>query len=175
MIIFMVGYMGSGKTSLGKELARRLGYRFADMDKLVEDKCGKTISEIFAEKGEAYFRDCERRMLESFKDIREDVVVATGGGVPCFGNNMDVMKEAGVTVYLKMSPPKLVVRLEHGRDKRPIIRGMDDAQLLKFIEEKLPERDAYYSRSAIVIDCDGRSDDYIVSHIAEIISGLKTK
>lgn len=175
MVVFMVGYMGSGKTILGRELAKTIGFRFADMDKLIEKKCGKTVSEIFASEGEGFFRQCERETLESFEGAGEDIIVATGGGVPCFGDNMEVLNKLGITVYLKMSPSKLVPRLKYGRAKRPIIRDLDDEQLLRFIEEKLPEREPFYSHAVVVVDCDGRSDEYIVSHIAEIIKDIKTK
>lgn len=171
----MIGYMGSGKTSLGKELAKVLGFRFADMDKLIEEGCGKTIPEIFASEGEPYFRKCERSLLEGFGGLDGDMVIATGGGVPCFGDNMDLLNELGVTVYLKMSPEKLVGRLGYGRGKRPIIKDMDDGQLLRFIGEKLPEREKYYSRAAVIADCDGCSDAEVVKYIAEIIGGIKTK
>lgn len=176
MTVFMVGYMGSGKTSIGRELAKAAGFRFADTDRMVEEKCGMAIPDIFASGGgEAFFRKCEREVLESLKNTGGNVVVATGGGMPCFEDNMEVMNEMGMTVYLKMSPPKLVSRLEHGRNKRPIIRGMDDGQLLAFIEKNLVEREPFYSLAAVVIDCDGRSDEYIVNHCVEIIGRLENK
>ena len=175
MILFLIGYMGCGKSSIGRELARRTGFAFVDMDREVERECGgRTVSQIFEQEGEAFFRACERKTLERLC-TGERMIVATGGGVPCFGDNMEVMNAAGRTVYFKMTPPKLAQRLHHGRDKRPILRGMDDEQLLRFIERNLREREPFYSQASMVIDCDGVSDDYICNHVRMYIEKYETK
>lgn len=170
MILFLIGYMGSGKSSLGRTVARETGFDFVDTDAQIEKECGATVSEIFAAQGEEHFRALERDVLQKAAAAQTDTIVATGGGAPCFGDNMDVMNAAGKTVYLKMSPRCLVQRLGRGREKRPIIRGMDDRQLLAFIEEKLPEREKFYGRASMVINCDGVSDAYVAGHIREYIS-----
>ncbi len=168
MLIFLVGYMGCGKSSTGRKIARRLGMGFTDMDAEIEEREGMKITEIFAAKGEPYFRRLERETLTSYAHAG-DWVVATGGGVPCHGDNMELMNSLGVTVYFRMTPRKLVRRLGPGRAKRPLICGKDDAQLLEFIEANLPLREPFYSRAKLVIDCDGVNDEYIVRHVETFI------
>lgn len=162
--------MGCGKSSLGRRLSAMLGYDFADMDKLIEQRCGASVSEIFAAYGEARFREMEHQTLAEFANLNSDTIVATGGGVPCFGDNMQTMNRIGKTIYMKMSPKKLVGRIsERGREKRPIIRGMNDDQLLDFISENLPKREPYYEQSGLIIDCDSLSDQSIIKHIIDEI------
>ena len=169
MIIFLVGYMGCGKSSLGKVLARELGYDFVDMDAFIEQQCdGMKIVDIFAMYGEPYFRALEKKTLSEL-GRREHCIVATGGGAPVGEGNMEAMNETGETIYLKMSPDSLVMRLKRGRDRRPLIKQMDDGQLLKFIEENLAIREPHYLKAKIVIDCNGVGDIYIVDHIKEIL------
>ena len=164
MLIFLIGYMGCGKSSIGRPLAVRLGVPFVDMDTEIERREGMKVSEIFASKGEPYFRQVEREVLAELCAM-ERGVVATGGGVPCGEGNMERMNAAGLTIYFKMSPEKLVRRLEHGRDKRPLIRNMDDAQLLAYITENLARREQFYGKAGLVIACDHISDEYIARHI----------
>ena len=115
MIIFLVGYMGCGKSSIGRALASRLNIQFLDMDPLIEQHCGKSIREIFASEGEEGFRLHEKEVLAELVAEQQECIVATGGGAPCFYDNMEVMNRAGVTVYFQMSPEKLAGRLEHGK------------------------------------------------------------
>lgn len=159
----MIGYMGCGKSTVGHQMSRLLGYRFMDMDKLIEQRSGMTISEIFERHGEPYFRRLEREMLAELS-VEQDAVIATGGGVPCHGDNMEVMN-GSETVYLKMSPEKLFSRLVLGRAKRPLIRDLDDRQLMDYIRTMLEAREPFYGRAKLVIDCDGVSDDYVARHI----------
>jgi len=156
--------MGSGKSSLGTRLAAALGWEFVDMDQRIEQECGMKVAEIFATHGEEFFRNKEREVLHELAR-GERLVVATGGGVPTRGDNMEAMNAAGLTVYLRMSPRQLAGRLEKGRDKRPLIRGMDDAQLLEYIERTLPQREPFYGKARLTIDCDGAGDDYLIEHI----------
>lgn len=165
MIIFLTGFMGCGKTSLGRKVALRTGLRFVDMDREIERRSGMKVSEIFARYGENGFRRMERELLERLVAEPGPMIVSTGGGVPCHGDNMELMNRSGRTVYLKMCPSQLAARLESGRDKRPKIRGMNDRELLAFISETLPMREEYYNLSHLIIDCDGVSDDYICNHI----------
>lgn len=165
MVIFLVGYMGCGKSTVGAVAARRLGFRFVDMDRELEREAGCSVSEIFARSGEEGFRAMEREFIERMSDNGGDCVVATGGGAPCFGDNMRRLNEAGVTVYFKMSPEKLASRLRFGRAKRPLIRDLGDEELQSFIAENLERREPYYSQARLVIDCDGASDEYIADHI----------
>lgn len=172
MLIFLVGYMGSGKTTIGRGLARQLGMRFIDMDTEVEQRTGMSVSEFFAARGEEAFRGEEREVLRGLTAER-DVVVATGGGVPCFFDNMEVMNAAGLTIYLKMGPEKLASRLEYGKAKRPLLRDKTQEQLRDFIAENLVGREPFYTRAKIVMDCDGVSDDYIARHVALYVENHK--
>ena len=164
--------MGSGKSSLGQRLASELGWDFVDMDCLVEQRCGMAVAEIFATRGEEYFRAMEREVLGELTR-RSDTVVATGGGVPTRSDNMEVMNSAGLTVYLRLSPGRLVRRLENGRDKRPLIQGMDDARLLEYIERTLPGREPFYRMAKLTIDCDGAGDRYLIDHIKNCLDHTK--
>ncbi len=119
--IFLIGYMGSGKTTVGQLLAEKLGYTFLDMDTYIEGKMFKSVSQIFAELGEEQFRLLEQRSLHEIGEI-ENVVIATGGGAPCFYDNMEYMNRMGTTIYLKLSPVELSERLETFRtNKRPLL------------------------------------------------------
>lgn len=171
MVIFLVGYMGCGKTTIGKKVSRLSGITFMDMDAAIEQQEGMSVSEIFSTKGEQAFRAMELEWLKKQSESEDDVIVATGGGVPCYGDNMQIMNGLGCSVYLKFEPEKLVSRLSlRGRAKRPLLRGLNDEELLKFISEKLIERDPYYSKASLIIDCNNVGDEYIC---AKIISMLK--
>jgi len=150
MKIFLIGYMGCGKSTKAKQLAHRLDCPVIDLDAEIVSKTGKTIAEYFAEYGESGFRDYEREMLKTF-NYPETCVVATGGGLPCFFDNMEWMNAHGETVYLQMEPAALVSRL-HNRQKRPLIKDLDDEQLLLFIKEKLQERDPFYTQAKVIVD-----------------------
>ncbi len=175
MKLFLVGYMGCGKSSIGRLLASKLGVRFVDMDSRIESLAGMGVPEIFATQGEGAFRRMERDFLTESLAEDGDAIVATGGGAPCQGDNMELMNEAGRTVYLRMSPPKLVARLGKGRDRRPLIKGMDDVTLLEYITRNMVLREPFYEKAHLVIDCDGVSDNYIVEHICRYAELIKHK
>ena len=170
MTIFLIGFMGCGKSTVGRRLAAKLGFDFVDMDASIEQQQGRTISEIFAEEGEAEFRRMESEFIRSFSHAK-DAVVATGGGAPCFSDNMDRMKEIGSVVYMKMSPNCLAGRLRMGRFKRPKLATLTDEELVPYITRTLEEREPYYRQASVVIDCDGVDDDYVVSHIRFCLAG----
>lgn len=149
--IFLVGYMGCGKTTMGKKLASRLGYAFIDLDHVLEAQAGKTITQYFAEHGEADFRQLESSVLKDTV-YPEKVVVSTGGGLPCFFDNMDWMKAHGQVVYIKLNAKTLAGRLENNKDDRPILRHKHGDELVAFIDEKLAEREPFYSRANIIAD-----------------------
>lgn len=150
MKIFLIGYMGCGKSTKAKQLAARLGCPVIDLDAIIVKNEGKSIADYFAANGEAAFRKLESETLKNYP-YPDRCVVATGGGLPCFFDNMDWMNANGKTVYLKMEPAALVSRL-HNRQKRPLIAHLDDEQLLVFIEEKLAEREVFYHRAQLTID-----------------------
>ena len=149
-IIFLVGYMGCGKSTKGKQLAHRLDCPVIDLDTEIVNQSGKTIAEFFNAFGEKGFRDYEREMLKNF-NYPERCVVATGGGLPCFFDNMEWMNVHGTTIYLQMEPAQLVSRLQN-RQKRPLIKDLDDAQLLDFIKEKLAERNPFYTQAKLIVN-----------------------
>lgn len=150
MKIFLIGFMGCGKSTKAKQLANRLNCQVIDLDAVMVAKEGQTIAEYFTENGEAAFRQLESDTLKNYA-YPATCVVATGGGLPCFFDNMEWMNANGKTVYLQMSPPQLVSRL-HNREKRPLLKGMDDEQLLAFVEMKLEERNVFYNQAQIVIN-----------------------
>jgi len=149
-VVFLIGFMGCGKSTKAKQLANRLNCPVIDLDAVIVEQEGKTIAEYFAENGEAAFRQLESDTLKNYP-YPPTCVVATGGGLPCFFDNMEWMNANGKTVYLQMTPPQLVSRL-HNREKRPLLKGMDDEQLLAFVEMKLEERNQFYNQAQIVIN-----------------------
>lgn len=150
MIIFLVGFMGCGKSTKAKQLAQRLNCPVIDLDAVMVEEQGQSIADYFAAHGEEAFRQLESQTLKTF-NYPETCVVATGGGLPCFFDNMDWMNAHGTTVYLQMTPPQLVSRL-HNREKRPLLKGMDDEQLLEFIIKKLEERNPFYNKAKVVVN-----------------------
>lgn len=144
--IFLIGYMGAGKTTLGRALAKELNIQFLDLDSYIEERLCKSVSQIFAEKGEAGFRDIERRMLHEAGEF-ENVVISTGGGTPCFFDNIEYMNEQGTTVFLDVPVERLFIRLSIARKKRPLIMEKNDEELRSFIIEQLAKRLPHYSKA----------------------------
>lgn len=149
--IFLTGYMGAGKTTLGKAFARAEGLQFIDLDWYIEERFHRTISELFAERGETGFRELERNMLHEAGEF-EDVVVSTGGGTPCFFDNMDYMNAQGQTVFLDVPVDVLFRRLRVATRQRPILHGKSDEELRAFIEEALQKRLSHYTRASYSFD-----------------------
>lgn len=151
--IFIIGYMGSGKTTVGKKLAASMSLSFIDLDAYIESKYHKTISGLFADKGESGFRDLERKALVEVSHI-ENVVISTGGGAPCFFDNIDLMNKAGVTVYIHADPDELAARLLASKTVRPLIAGKPKGELIPFITEHLAKRDPFYTKAKIIYHTD---------------------
>ena len=141
--------MGAGKTTVGRELAKELNLDFIDLDHFIQARYQKTISQIFQEMGESEFRVIESNMLKEVGDF-EDVVISTGGGTPCFFDNMDYMNSVGTTIYLKATPEDLSDRLNTCKDKRPLIKDKNKEELLAFVAENLVKREPYYSKAIII-------------------------
>ncbi len=167
--IFLIGYMGSGKSTLGRALSRATGMTLIDLDVYIESRYRKSVSEIFESQGEGGFRDVERRMLHEVSDF-EDVIVACGGGTPCFFDNIEYMNTHGVTVLLEASEDVLFERLKVGRRKRPLIASMSDEELREFISKALSVRMPYYGKASERF-CSDRLDDaeQIAESTAEFI------
>lgn len=149
--IFLVGYMGSGKTTVGQLLAKHYGFTFIDLDSYIENRYLKKISEIFADQGEDKFRELEHKLLAEVADM-ESVVVSTGGGAACFYNNMQLMNEAGLCVYLKLTADKLAQRLYKARSMRPLIKDKSAEELPVFVADMLQKREPFYEQASIVVD-----------------------
>ena len=148
--VFLIGFMGSGKTHWGRVVAEQLGCLFLDLDVFIEANEGMTISEIFSSSGENGFRELERDYLRQLAAL-PPAIVATGGGTPCFFDNMDWMKAHGVTIYLKTPPEVLFERLKNERLHRPLLKNLNDAGLREFIRERLELREPFYNRSDMVL------------------------
>ncbi len=146
--IFLVGYMGVGKTTLGKRLAKALDLTFVDLDAYIEQRMHQRVSELFAQYGEAGFREIEQRLLQEVSDF-DNIVLATGGGAPCFYDNMEVMNRSGVTIFLDASPQTLWKRLKTSHNKRPLIQNKSDEELLNFINDSLSQRVPYYTQAQL--------------------------
>jgi shikimate kinase len=150
MRIYLVGFMGSGKTTFGRKLAQKLDYAFVDLDDRLAAQSGKTIPELFANLGESGFRKLEQEVLhQTMADA--DIVVSTGGGTPCFFDNMAWMNGQGKTVYMHLDAKALASRLEHAKSPRPLLAGRKGEELLHFIDEKLAERQAFYQQANMMV------------------------
>jgi shikimate kinase len=149
--IILIGYMGAGKTTVGKALSKELGITFYDLDWYIESRMRKTVSEIFAERGEEGFRKIEYNMLHEVAEF-EDVIISCGGGTPCFFDNMDYMNQQGLVVYLKAEPEVLYKHLQMARVERPLIKGKSKEELLTFIKEQLEKREPFYSKARYTLD-----------------------
>ena len=169
--IFLVGYMGAGKTTVGKDLSERLGLSFIDLDHYIEGRYHKTVGQLFAEKGEEVFRDIECRMLREVS-MFEDVLISTGGGAPCFFDNMGFMKATGTTVYLKVSVEELAKRLEICKATRPVLKGRSGSELEAFIAESLVKREPYYAQASIIFDAEVMLTEKDIHKISEKLSEL---
>lgn len=149
MRIYLIGYMGSGKSTFGKKLANQLGFGFIDLDQRIEDSQSCSIAEIFESEGEPAFRKLEGAHLRSIKT--EKVVIATGGGCPCHSENIDFMNKNGTTVYLELTASAALSRLKGGRSQRPILSKLSEDDLADFISDHLSFRVAYYENAKIKV------------------------
>lgn len=149
--IFLIGYMGAGKTTLGKALSGISGLSFIDLDRFIEGRYRKTIRRIFEEESEDAFRVIEKKTLHEVAEF-EDIILATGGGTPCFFDNMTYMNSTGMTVYLKASPETLTERIELCKQTRPTVRHLAGEALYTFVSDTLTRRGPFYDRARIVFD-----------------------
>ncbi|HWS01190.1 MAG TPA: shikimate kinase [Prolixibacteraceae bacterium] len=150
MRIFLTGYMGCGKSTIGRKVAALMGMNFIDLDKYIEERNFKSVPDIFAQEGEAAFREKERQALHEVAQF-EDIVIGTGGGAPCFFDNMQQMNHAGITIYLAPDNETLAARLLKSKTERPLIAGKNREELIHFIETALEKRSPFYEQSKIII------------------------
>lgn len=170
--LFLIGYMGVGKSTIGKALSKKLNIGLVDLDKYIENRYRKTIRELFDEKGEDAFRKIEQNALHEVARF-ENVIIATGGGTPCFFNNMEIMNRYGTTIYIKANVDELVARLLASKNIRPIIHGKLPKELITFVKKHLSERAHYYQKATITFETErliSKSDVYkTVDEIAQIL------
>jgi len=167
--IILIGYMGAGKTTIGKALSKDVGLPFYDLDWYIESRRHRTVAQLFAEVGEEGFRQIEHNMLHEVAEF-EDVIISCGGGTPCFFDNMDYMNSQAQVVYLKATPQVLVQHLRMARTERPLIKGKTPEELSTFIEEQLRLREPYYLKANYVFDV-SLMDNY--EKIAITVENLK--
>lgn len=156
--IILIGYMGAGKTTIGKILAKDLGVPFYDLDWYIETRMRKKVKQIFDERGEEGFRIIEKNMLHEVAEF-EDVVVACGGGTPCFFDNMEYMVGQGDVVYLRGTPDVLFRHLKMGKGVRPLLLGKSDDELLEYIKENVEKREEFYMKANHIVDIPCMEDE----------------
>lgn len=152
-------------------LSKQLGLSFIDLDHYIEGRYHKTVGQLFAERGEDAFRDVERRMLREVA-MFEDILVSTGGGAPCFFDNMEFMNGAGQTVYLKVSVGELAKRLELCKTTRPVLKGRSGDELKTFIAESLEKREPFYSKASIIFNAEEMMTDQDVQNISKTLAEM---
>lgn len=151
-LIFICGFMGCGKTTQGKKLAKAMGYFFIDLDEHIANKFDKNITDLFKEIGETEFRLIETNALNECIKDNQKTIIATGGGTPCFNNNIDLMKQNGKVIYLKMTAMDLFARLFNAKGDRPLIKDKADEDMLLYIETLLKTREEFYVKADLISD-----------------------
>jgi shikimate kinase len=151
MRIFLIGFMGSGKTHWGKILSRRTRLPYFDLDEVITGAEKKSIQQIFHDQGEEYFRIKEQEVLEALAEDHDNVIISTGGGTPCFFNNIDFMRQYGTVVWLNTSVAILLERLLKQKSSRPLIKNISDSDLKAFIIKKLQDRKMYYEQAHVML------------------------
>ena len=162
--IFLVGFMGAGKTTLAKKLASKLGYIWLDTDQEIEKKEGRKVSEIFEVRGEAYFRALEKQFVDDLIP-NQHIIIATGGGLPCFNDNMSKLNKLGTTIYLERTPKELFQRVKQATNSRPLIAHKSDEELLEYIETTMEKRREIYLQTTIIADRFSQTPEKIIALI----------
>ncbi len=171
MKIVLLGYMASGKSNIGKKLSKLLSKKFLDLDEYIVDKEKMTISDIFEQKGEVYFRNIENKYLKEVLQKNKEFILALGGGTPCYGNNMsEINKKNTRSIYLEGSTATMIKRLKKKKRSRPIVASLSDEKLSDFIAKHLFERRPYYEKAKIRINIDGMTKKEVAKKIAKILN-----
>lgn len=171
MKIVLLGYMASGKSTIGKKLASKKNVRFIDLDTYIEEKFNKTVSNIFKEKGEIFFRLQEHECLKELLNTNESLIIALGGGTPCYANNMDLIKnyDEANTFYIKLSINSIYKRLRSEKIQRPLVANIPDEDLPEFIAKHLFERSYFYEQASYKVVADNKSVEEVVSAVESLI------
>ncbi|MHA7832731.1 MAG: shikimate kinase [Flagellimonas sp.] len=170
MKIVLVGYMASGKSTVGRLLARHLGVEFIDLDDYIESNQKKTIKNIFSEKGEVFFRKLEHQMLAEVLEKEESIILSTGGGTPCYGTNMEtILNQSDHSIYLDVNIPNLVERVSKEKENRPLVKNIPGEELPEFIGKHLFERRPYYLQAKYILDCNVADAETVVENIKELL------
>lgn len=171
--IYIIGFMGSGKSYTGKRLAHRLACSFTDLDTLFEDKYHFTIPDFFDRFGEDAFRKIEHGLLQSTEGLT-DTVISTGGGTPCFHQNIDFMNANGITIYLKMHPGQILQRLIQSKRPRPLVKNLSGDALEQQVNSLLAQREPYYNEAHITVDISHLNPNDIVDSVIEHLSAYRS-
>ncbi|WP_379965403.1 shikimate kinase [Epilithonimonas sp. UC225_85] len=169
MIISLLGYMGSGKTHISKNLSKKINFPSIDLDQKISEEHGMTVHEIFEKKGEIYFRKEEKQILEQLLDSEKDLILSLGGGTPVYYNNIDMINEKSKSIFLRASVNTLSNRLLLQKNTRPLVSKLKDSELPEFIAKHLFERNPYYSQAHFTIDTDLKNPTEISEKITELL------
>lgn len=173
MIISLMGYMGSGKTLVSKELSILNNFKIFDLDTEISKQNNRSITEIFKEKGEIFFRKIEKEVLEKILSTEKNIILSLGGGTPCYYNNIDSINEKTISVFLKTNVKTLAQRLSSEKDKRPLIQNISNEDLPEFIAKHLFERNPFYNQAKITINTDNLSAREIAEEILTQIKQIQ--
>lgn len=174
--IILLGYMGSGKSTIAKRLSKNLNIPFVDLDKIIEKKTNLSINELFEQYGEIYFRKLEREVLVELINSADPLIIALGGGTPCYANNHELLKaENTVSIYLQASVETLFDRLIENKNKRPIIASKNADELKEFIAKHLFERSFYYQQASYKLLIDGKTKDETTADIIDVLAQISQK
>ena len=165
-MIYLIGFMGVGKSTIAKQLAKQLKISFLDTDQKIEDQEKKSVSNIFKINGEIYFRKLETKLLYQLNNKQ---VIACGGGMPLFNNNMEYIKKTGVSIYLKASSDFLFSRLKNEKKERPLISKFDKQELQQFIRDQLSEREKIYSKATHKINVNNKTPEEILGEVNSLL------
>ena len=168
MKIYLIGYMSSGKSTLGRTLANRLQHKFIDIDEAFETKYKISINDFFVKFGEEKFRELEHQLLLSFANL-EDTIISTGGGTPCYYNNIDIINKNGISIYLKLHPKSIISRLKASKKQRPLIKDMDNQTFEDYIEKHLISREIFYNKAQYIIKSENLTINELMKFVNENI------
>ncbi len=161
-LIFLIGFMGAGKSTVGKRLARKMDRSFLDTDQLIEKEFDCTITSFFEQYGEPHFRQVENNILNQLIAREDHPIIAAGGGLPCYHDNMELMNKHGITIYLHRPVKELFQRLRQNKHKRPLINQKSDEELLEFIEQMLSDREHFYKKANIIANRNQQQADNLI-------------